>query len=110
MKRAVISITLALALGSAPAFAEVNQCPKGQSLKDNQCECDDPNTVKKDDGTCGPIVPLPGGQLPVGQATNIVFLAPLLAGTVAGVAALAGGGGGGGNATGTTSSTTGGGS
>lgn len=98
MKRALALFAFCLALGSVPALAEA-------PVKNN--ECDKPNTVKQDDGTCAPIgaapaatpgTVLPGGALPVGAATNLVFLAPAVAGAL-GVAALAGGGGGGTNST-----------
>ncbi|PTV97673.1 hypothetical protein C8J27_101790 [Rhodobacter aestuarii] len=107
--RSLFLLSLAFTLASASAYAEIPQCPKGQSLKDNQCECDDPNTEKKDDGTCG-VMLLPNGKVAVGEATNVVGLVPLIAGAgVSAAAALAGGGGGGGgaNATGATGATSG---
>ena len=89
MKRAFALFACCLALSGVPAWAEAPV---------KKAECDDPNTVKKADGTCGPAVVLPGGALPAGQATNLVFLAPAVAGAL-GVAALAGAGGGGTNST-----------
>ena len=50
---------------------------------------------KTDEEAPKPAVVLPEGDLPVGRATNLVFLLPLLGG-VAGLAALSAGGGGGG--------------
>lgn len=50
-----------------------------------------------------PGVVLQGGALPAGAATNLVFLAPVVAGAL-GVAALAGAGGGGTNSTTSTTS------
>ncbi|MFD2175822.1 hypothetical protein [Rhodobacter lacus] len=100
MKRAFVLVVLAGLIGGSAAYADVKKCPPGQSVAPSgQCECDDPNTVKKDDGKCGPIITLPNGDLPVNQATNLVFFAPL--GALA-IAALAGSGGGGGAANSTT--------
>ena len=80
MKSALATIAFGLALGPAPGLA--------QSV---------PETALP----AAPAVVLPDGPLPVGEATNLVFLAPLVGGLL-GVAALAGGGGG---ATGSTTST-----
>lgn len=84
MKSSLVLATLGVFALVAPAFAEVAQ-PQTP-----------PAAATPPAATPGTV--LPGGALPVGAATNIVFLAPALAGAL-GVAALAGGGGGGTNST-----------
>lgn len=92
MKSALVPLALLLALGVDPAHAQALQ---------GAGPCEDPALLRNADGTCGPAVVLPDGQLPVGEATNLVFLAPVVGGLL-GVAALAGAGGG---STGSTPST-----
>ncbi|ADE85695.1 hypothetical protein [Rhodobacter capsulatus] len=74
MKSAVVLALLGSLALTAPALAQ--SAPK----------------TEKDETK--PAVVLPEGDLPVGRATNLVFLLPLLGG-VAGLAALSAGGGGG---------------
>lgn len=84
MKSSLVLATLGVFALVAPAFAE-----------------ETPPQTPPTTGTPPAVTPgtvLPGGALPVGAATNLVFLAPALAGAL-GVAAIAGGGGGGTNST-----------
>lgn len=80
MRSAVVLAVLGSLALTIPAPALAQSAPKTGSQ------------TEKDESK--PAVVLPEGDLPVGRATNLVFLLPLLGG-VAGLAALSAGGGGG---------------
>lgn len=92
MAKSILIVALGTALFATPLLAQQAVQPPAQV----------PPTANAPGGAPGgPNVALPPGPLPVGQATNLAFIAPV-AGIVLGGLAAAGGGGG---TSGTTSST-----